>query len=206
MQSSINQDLASRIDAMSAVVRSQNVLTSIITNHDLYKRERARLPTTDVVDMMNKKIQIQPWSVSAGGKNMPAFSVQFTYDNRLDASKVTQDLVSHFIDTNTHNRSDSSFATAQFLKTQVEQVQKDLDESERQLAVFRTEHNGRLPDQQDANMRNLQGLQSNLMFLDQAITRAQSDELQMETNIRIYKDNIAALSKEAGGCDDPDEE
>ena len=30
--------------------------------------------------------------MSVGGKNMPAFSVQFTYDNRLDANKITSDV------------------------------------------------------------------------------------------------------------------
>jgi polysaccharide chain length determinant protein (PEP-CTERM system associated) len=194
--STINQDLTSRIDAMSANIRSRGVLTTIITNYDLYKREKARMPIEDIVEMMNKKIQIQPWSVSAGGHNMPAFSVQFTYDNRLDASKVTGDLVTRFIDSNTHNRTEISFATANFLKSQADQAQKELTEIEKRLADFRVKNNGRLPDQVEANNRTLQNLESNLMFLDNNISRAGQDKMQIETNIRIYQDSKNALSKE----------
>src|SRR5262249_53959319 len=61
---------------------------------------------------------------------------------------------------------------------------------------FRLENNGHLPDQVDANMRQLQALQANLTYQANTINRAQQEKLQMETNLRIYKDQIAALSKE----------
>ncbi len=196
VQSSINQDLASRLDAMSAQIRSHGVLTTIIQNRDLYKRERLRMPMEDVVDLMNKKITIQPLAASANGKNMAAFSVQFTYENRLDASKVTQDLVSKFIESNNTTRSSISFETDRFFKDQTEQAAKELKETEDKLAAFRMQFNGRLPDQVEANVRTLQNLESNLLFLDNAISRGQSDKLQMDANIRIYKESIAALSRE----------
>jgi uncharacterized protein involved in exopolysaccharide biosynthesis len=57
-------------------------------------------------------------------------------------------------------------------------------------------NNGRLPDQLDANMRQLQALQANVTYLANAINRAQQEKLQMETNLRIYKDQVAILSRE----------
>ncbi len=198
VQSSINQDFGQPpgCHTMSAQIRSHAVLTNIIQSRDLYKRERGRMPMEDVVELMNKKIVILPLATSANGKNMAAFSVQFTYDNRLDASKVTGDLVSKFIDSNQSTRSNISFETDRFFKDQTEQAAKELKETEDKLAAFRMQFNGRLPDQVEANVRTLQNLESNLLFLDNAISRGQSDKLQMDANIRIYKESIAALSRE----------
>jgi len=196
VQSSVNQDVASRIDAMSANIRSVAVLTTIINNHDLYKRERDRMPMQDVVERMNKKIQILPWSVSAGTKNIPAFSVQFSYENRLLANQVTSDLVARFLDSNTRSRNDITFASTNFMKSQVDQAQKELADAENNLAKFRMEYNGRLPDQVDANSRTLTNLQSQVMFFDDAIARAGQAKMQYETNLRIYKDSVTALRRE----------
>jgi len=196
VQSSINQDVGSRIDAMTADMRSHAVLTNIINNHDLYKRERARMPMEDVVEMMQKKIVIQTLTMNAGGRSIPAFAVQFTYDNRLDASKVTGDLVSQFINANSTSRNNITFESTHFLKNQADQAQKELDEAETNLANFRMKNNGRLPDQVDANSRTLQNLEANLAFQDNTISRATADKLQMETNIQVWKDSISALNRE----------
>src|SRR5579863_9988424 len=51
VQSSVNQDLTERIQSMQAEILSRTVLESIILSLDLYKRERARLPLSDVSTM-----------------------------------------------------------------------------------------------------------------------------------------------------------
>ena len=71
-----------------------------------------------------------------------------------------------------------------------------MDELERKLTEFRVQNNGRLPDQVDANMRQLQALQANLTFLATSISRAGQEKLQMETNLRIFKEEVTARAKE----------
>jgi len=48
----------------------------------------------------------------------------------------------------------------------------------------------------DANMRQLAASQAQVTYLDTGISRAQQDKLQMEANLRILKDQLAALTKE----------
>src|SRR6185369_418022 len=75
--SAINQALSDRVSAMQQVILSRNVLTTIIKNFGLYKREQSRMPMEDVVEDMRKKIIILPVGVgpagSANTKNIPAF-------------------------------------------------------------------------------------------------------------------------------------
>src|SRR5215831_1153306 len=58
--SAINQEMIDRISSMSQQIRSRTVLTTIINTFGLYPAERARLPIEDVIEQMNKKIEVIP--------------------------------------------------------------------------------------------------------------------------------------------------
>jgi succinoglycan biosynthesis transport protein ExoP len=201
VQSAINQQMNDRINSMSQTILSRTTLTTIINNFGLYQRERNSKPIEDLIEEMRKKISILPVTTlnaagGATGHTVPAFVVQFSYENRYLAQRVVQDLVSRFIDENIRNRSNASFQTTQFLKDQMDQAKKELDDNETKLAQFRMQNNGRLPDQMDSNMRQLMALQAQVTYLDTAISRSNQDKLQLEANLRIYKDQLSALSKE----------
>src|SRR5579862_4461471 len=87
VQSAINQQMNDRINSMSQTIMSRTVLTTIINNFNLYQRERSSVPIEDVIEEMKKKISILPVSTvgAAGGQTghtVPAFVVQFAYENR----------------------------------------------------------------------------------------------------------------------------
>ena len=137
-------------------------------------------------------------TVGGPGREVPAFVVQFSYENRYIAQRVTQDLVSRFIDQNQRDRGNTVFQTSQFLKDQVDQAKKELDEIESRLTEFRIKNNGRLPDQVNSNMTALQSLQMNMTTLDNSISRAQETKMQLQTELRIAKDRLAAIQKDPG--------
>jgi len=197
VQSSINQQMYDRINSMEQEILSRTTLTTIINTFGLYPRERAREPIEDVIDQMKKQISIIPVA-PAGSTNrtVPAFVVQFSYENRYLAQRVVQDLVGKFIDVNIRNRSNATFQTTQFMKDELDEAKKELDGVEAKLAEFRTQNNGRLPDQADSNMRQLAAMQAQVTLIDSAISRSTEDKLQLESNLRIYKEQLAALSKE----------
>ena len=198
VQSAINQQMSDRINSMAQTILSRTVLTTIINSFDLYKRERSRMPIEDVVEQMKSAIQIQPVASPTGtADRIPAFAVTFSYDNRLTAQRVVQDLVSRFIDENIRNRSNATFQTTQFMKDQMDDAKKQLDAAEDKLAAYRMQNNGRLPDQVDSNMRQLAALQSQASYLSARISSVNQEKLQMESNVRIFKDQLANLSKDA---------
>src|SRR5579864_94323 len=148
VQSAMTQDMTDRINSMAATVLSRNVLTTIVNNFDLYPRERKRLPTDDVVEMMRGDVHIIPMMAASGnGRNVPAFTVQFSYENRILASKVNQDLVARFMSESSSTRNNSAIETNQFFKDQAEQAKKELEALEERLSQFRIRNNGHLPDQ-----------------------------------------------------------
>jgi polysaccharide chain length determinant protein (PEP-CTERM system associated) len=198
VQSAINQQMSDRINSMAQTIMSRTVLTTIINSFGLYQRERSRMPIEDVIELMKKNISITPVASSTGtADRIPAFAVSFAYENRLLAQRVVQDLVSRFIDENIRNRSNATFQTTQFIKDQLDDAKKELNAAEDKLAAFRMHNNGRLPDQVDSNMRQLAAAQSQAAYLSARISSANQEKLQMESNIRIMKDQLSNLTKDA---------
>jgi polysaccharide chain length determinant protein (PEP-CTERM system associated) len=197
VQSAINQQMSDRINSMAQTILSRTTLTTIINTFNLYPRERSRMPIEDVIEVMKKQIEILPVATpTAATDRIPAFAVQFSYENRILAQRVVQDVVSRFIDENIRNRSNATFQTTVFIRDELDAAKKELDANENKVAAFRMQNNGRLPDQMDANMRSLTALQAQVSFLDTQISRAEQDKLQMESNLRIMKDQLAALGKD----------
>jgi polysaccharide chain length determinant protein (PEP-CTERM system associated) len=198
VQSAINQQMSDRINSMAQTILSRTVLTTIINSFGLYQRERSRMPIEDVVEQMKNTIQIQPVASPTGtADRIPAFAVSFSYENRLMAQRVVQDLVGRFIDENIRNRSNATFQTTQFMKDEMDDAKKQLDAAEDKLAAYRMQNNGRLPDQVDSNMRQLAALQSQASYLSARISASNQEKLQMESNIRIFKDQLTNLNKDA---------
>src|SRR5689334_5767339 len=199
VQSSITQDISDRITSMATTVLSRNNLTTIINDLDLYPSQRKRMPIDDVVEMMRKDIQITPiMAAGSNGRNVPAFTVQFKYDNRVLASKVVDRVVARFTSDDLSSRSLAVSGTTRFLKDQVDQAKKEMDGLEDKLAQFRVQNNGRLPDQVGTNTRQLETLQVNYQFLTSSKTRADLDRLTIETNLRVEEGRKAELSKDSG--------
>lgn len=198
VQSSITQDISDRITSMATTVLSRNVLTAVINDMELYPAQRKRLPIDDVVELMKKDIHITPMmAAGSNGRNVPAFTVQFKYDNRVLANKVVTLLVQKFTSEDINNRSNAASGTTRFLKDQRDQAKKELDTSEQSLSKFRIEFNGRLPDQVGVNTHQLETLQTNYQFLTSSKTRADLDKLTLETNLRVDEGRKAEFSKES---------
>ena len=91
---------------------SPEFLTSIIERENLYPDERARMPMSDVVNMMRKGIWIAP----ANGKPGSAFTIAFTYPDPHVAQRVDAELTSGLMTLNT--RAEAAYVTREYLKYQ----------------------------------------------------------------------------------------
>jgi polysaccharide biosynthesis transport protein len=204
VQSTFNQHMYDRIQSIQQTIESRAVLTTMINNFGLYQRERNREPIDDVIDEMKKQIKITMIASAAdagNGRVIPAFAVTFTYEDRHKAQMVVNDLVGRFMDENQRYQTSATSETTQFMKDEMDQAKKSLDDTESKLASFREQHNGQLPDQMQSNMQSLTAIQSQMAMYDAAISRANEDKLQLENNYRIIQGQIADLKKTPVGQD-----
>jgi polysaccharide biosynthesis transport protein len=195
VQAAVNQEMTDRISSMSQTILSRTTLNIIINNFGLYPRERKSLPIEDVVEMMRKKIAILPvGSVGGPGHEVPAFVIQYAYENRIQAQRVVSDLVSRFIDENQRSRTNATVLTTQFMNDETNEAKRALEDVESQITAFKVRNNGHLPDQADANLRQLQALQGSSDYLANSISRANQEKLQMEGSLRIIQEEMTDVS------------
>jgi polysaccharide biosynthesis transport protein len=130
------------------------------------------------------------------GHEVPAFAIYYASDDRFQAQRVVSDVVSRFIDESTTSRANATQQTTQFMKDETDEARRALDQVESQITAFKVRNNGHLPDQADANLRQLQALQGSSDFLANSISRANNEKLQMEGSLRIIQEEIADVSRQ----------
>jgi polysaccharide chain length determinant protein (PEP-CTERM system associated) len=196
VQTATSQQLADHINAMAESIKSRNTLTNLINTYGLYKRELKSEPLEDVINKMRTKdIQIQPTSGAANvtGKNLPAMQVSFSYRDRYLAQKVCADLVSRFMNEHTVDRMTNERATNDFLNDEFERAKRDLGALDQKLTDFRKRNAGRLPEQMDMNVAQMNAVEQRLSTLNSSATRNNEQRMLLETDLRSAKNRLASI-------------
>jgi len=194
VQNAVNQQLGDRINAMAETIESRTTLSSIINSYGLYKAELKREPLDDVIAKMQHSIRIAgSGGITNSGRNLPAFQLSFSYNDRHVAQKVCQELVSRFVNENTRNRYEDAVATHQFMNDEFEKAKRELDALEQKLSEFRSKNAGHLPEQMEANVQEANALENRLANLNQAQSRVSQEKMMMESSLSIAKDRLASI-------------
>lgn len=196
VETATSQQLADHINAMAENIESRTTLTNLINTYGLYKKELKREPLEDVIEQMRAKdIKIVPKSAvtSVTGKSLPAMDVSFAYRHRYIAQKVCADLVSRFMNEHTVDRMTNERATNEFLNDEFERAKRDLDALDQKLAEFRKRNAGRLPEQMETNVSQMNALEQRLTTLNEAASRNNEQRMLLESDLRIAKDRLASI-------------
>ncbi|MGI8961871.1 MAG: GumC family protein [Bryobacteraceae bacterium] len=196
VQTATSQQLADHINAMAESIKSRNTLTNLINTYGLYKRELKSEPLEDVINQMRTKdIQIQPTSGAANvtGKNLPAMQVSFSYRDRYVAQKVCADLVSRFMNEHTVDRMTNERATNDFLNDEFERAKRDLGTLDQKLTDFRKRNAGRLPEQMELNVAQMNALEQRLSTLNSSASRNNEQRMLLESDLRSAKNRLASI-------------
>ena len=193
----VNVDVQGRVNSLIQLILNRATLTNIINTHNLYKKERERLPLDDIIeDMRTYDIRCCPLLQTAqrNERNQyPAFEIGFAYSDRFVAQKVTTDLVARFLEENVREVSQQTISTTQFLRDQWESSKKKLDDVEQKLSVFRAQNLGRLPEEQQANYQQLNALQTQMLNLNTSMNRVNQERLLDENQLRILREQLSVL-------------
>ena len=190
----VNMEMSQRINSMAQTILSRGNLTNIINTFGLYPRDKQRKPMEDVVEEMKKEIRIgSVTGMTAQNRGVSAFSISFSYENRIIAQKVTADLVSRFMSENTRDRTTQSVLTTQFLKDQAESAKKELEGIEDRMAKFRQVNAGRLPDQLQNNQILLNAAEARIANINANISRVSQEKMLLETELRTAKTALTSL-------------
>src|SRR5438034_6145888 len=154
VRTSITGELETRLQTISQEILSRARLEDLITRFGLYPDLRDRLPVEAVVEKMRRDIQLELKGVEQqmSGRNATvAFNLRYRGRDPETVAKVTNTLASFYVEENSKLRERQASQTTQFLKIQLEDTKKRLDEQEARLRTFRASHIGELPQQLGVN-------------------------------------------------------
>lgn len=192
----MNMDMSQRITSMAQKVLSRQVVTSIITTLNLFPDKRKSVPMEDLVEeMQQKRIKITPLGggPQTAGRFASAFQISFSYTDRYVARKVVEDLVARFMNENTQDRLSQASQTTEFLSSQLDGARKELEAIDARLTVFRMKNSGRLPDQMNSNLQQLNLLMSQQTALNSNMNRVMQEKLLQEARLKSIQDQIGSL-------------
>jgi polysaccharide chain length determinant protein (PEP-CTERM system associated) len=168
----VAQDLSDRLASMREQILSRSRLEPIIKRFGLFSQ--AALSMDDRIAMTQKAIGVKPIP-SGQSSGIPGFFVTFKANDRHLAQQVCGEITSLFVTESLNAREESAEGTTDFLKQQLAESKKSLDEQDARLAAFQQKYFGRLPDQAQTNSNTLQALTTQLDAVNQSLSRQQQN-------------------------------
>jgi polysaccharide chain length determinant protein (PEP-CTERM system associated) len=196
----VTEDLEGRLASMKEQILSRSRIQPIIERFNLFPSSKYTMD--DRVELTQKAIGIQPMP-SGQSHGMPGFSITFKAQDARTAQLVCGEITSLFVSDNLSAREQSANGTTEFLKQQLADSKRNLDEQDAKLAAFQQKYIGMLPEQNSSNSNTLQALTTQLDAATQSLSRTQQSVTFLETMIsQQTRDQQHPESAAAGSMDE----
>jgi len=205
----VNEDLNSRLASMREQILSRSRIEPIVERFDLYAGNKASMD--DRIDMTRKAIGITPIP-SGQSRGMPGFYITFKARDAHTAQQVCGEITSLFVSANLSAREESAEGTTDFLKLQLDEAKRNLDDQDAKLAAFEQKNIGRLPGQTvhlgemslamgSANESTLQALTAQLDAATQTVNRLQQNDTFIQAMIAEQSQGSSHVDPATGTTD-----
>ena len=201
----VDENLGARLASMKEQILSRSRIEPIIERFNLYAGSQTTLD--DRIAMTQKAIGIKPIPSTSGG--MPGFFITFKAQDAHTAQQVCGEITSLFVSENLSAREQSAEGTTDFLKQQLEDSKRNLDEQDAKLAAFEQKNIGKLPGQTmhlwdmslamgSPNESTLQALTTQLDATTQSLGRMQQNETFLQALVSQQTHDLESTDSGAG--------
>jgi polysaccharide chain length determinant protein (PEP-CTERM system associated) len=182
----VTADIDDRLKTIEQQITNRTNIERIIREMDLYPEQRRAMAMEDVVDEMRRNdlaVQRQGTSV---------FRIYFKSRDPKKAAATANRVAELFIQENLKLREDQAQGTSSFLDSELVQAKRKLEDQEDRVAAFKQIHMGELPEQRDTNLRAVSQLQDKLGINNDAIDRAETRKLLLQSQIAELRQQASA--------------
>lgn len=190
VKSTVSLKIENRLATIRQQVLSRTYLMMVMDEFGLFKEKRKKRPTEEVIEDMRKRIDIQV-------KGTDSFMLSFQYENKQLAMLTTSRLASIFIDENLKVRGQQATGTSEFLDSQLQSVKTDLEKAENKVRQYKTRYMGELPQQMEANLNMLRGLQERYRSNSEAIRAAEDRRVFLEAQVSGLERSVQTVTKDS---------
>jgi uncharacterized protein involved in exopolysaccharide biosynthesis len=174
----VSDDLNHRLATMQELILSRSRLQPIIEKLNLYPEDKNRVHMDDLVERLRSAIAIKPVEAmpGTGPHQLPGFYITATFETPQLAQQVCTEITSMFLEQNARQAQQQATRTTDFLGEQLAEAKAKLDSEDAKLADFKRQYGGSLPEESQANLSILTGMNSQLEANTQALSRAQQEK------------------------------
>src|SRR5262249_54440676 len=167
-------DLESRLQVISQEILSRSRLETVIREQNLYPAVRQRASMEAAVARMRRDVQTEPKILAQPGGfgATVAIAVSYRGPHPPVAARGANALASLYLGQERKLRERQASGTTQALKTQLDELQKTLQQQEASLGDFQEAHAGELPQQSEATLARLEQLHASLRTATEERLRA----------------------------------
>ena len=182
-----------RIEVIKQRVMTRDNLLRVIGRHGLFAEAGPGFTPTEQVDVLRKAIAVELVQANLdpnrSGPATISFSIAFEHRKPEVAQAVAQDLVTLFIDENVKVRTQRAAQTTEFLTQEADKLKKEVDAIEAQVAKYKQEHAGALPENVALGMASMQRVEADLRQVER-------DHATAEEALRALEGERAAAMAE----------
>jgi len=184
VRSTVREDSLGNISAMLGEVLSQDNLSRVIEEKDLFPERRADTPRIDLVNEVRSRVSAGQEYGQSGRTAALVYGISYESEYPAEAAAVANALAELFVESSIERRNSQARRATTFLRRELERDERELREHAKQLSEFRRAHRGELPSE----------LESNLRTIDVLSTRRES----LTNQIASKKNQILSLTAQEG--------
>lgn len=163
VRTTVTDFVEQRLQMINQQVMSRQNLLDLIARFDLYKKERKKETTEEVIDGFREDIQLHPISTEVVDKRTGrpmtatiAFEVVYQGENPAKVQQVANNLATFYLAQNLKAREEHAKASTEFLERETTRLLEEIKAIDTELVELKERYLGSLPDQKVINMQTME--------------------------------------------------
>jgi polysaccharide chain length determinant protein (PEP-CTERM system associated) len=185
----VTSELETRLHSISQEILSRSRLESLVARMGLYPELKDRAPVDEAVNRLRRDIRLELKSADlSGGRGVTtSFTLSYRGADPQTVAVVTNTLASFYIEENLKARERQATGTAEFLRVQLVDVKKRLDEQEARNTELQRRYLGELPQQMQGNLAGLESVNAQLRMNNDTVVRLLERRGQLTTQLELAR-------------------
>lgn len=159
-----------RIRQIEQKLMTVDNLNKIIEKFGLYPKEKNMVNSSDLAEQFRASTTLALINADVIGQGRSskatlAFTLSFDHKDGVIAQKVTNELVTLFLDENIRSRTERAEESTKFLQEEAEKFKLEIQRIENQIADYKEKYSNSLPELLTVNVSSIARIENNLQQL-----------------------------------------
>ncbi len=191
IRSTITSYAVQRIEEIKQRIMTTGNIMSVVQRFELYsEREFNRLTRSEISKDFRDNVLVEPISADvidprSGNptKAVIAFKLAFDGDEAQKVHKVTNELITLYLNENLRGRTEQSNSTSDFLSSELKSLDTVLKDLESKLSTFKEQNKGSLPELNGYNLSRLDRSEHELIEIRTRVQDLETRKIELASQL-----------------------